>query len=557
MHFSSCLKEEKAALKLFFPCLLLLCPTGATANLQAVTSIACATTGGSGVPREHRVPLPTRCFSGSPAAFPRGRLRLHPAQARWAVSPGRQYRRRKREGGGAAGAARPVTNPRSQAPSRAPSRCFPRFPSRVPAAQRGLFPRNRPGPARGRTRTGTPPPCVALRRRPAPPASLERAVPGAREGCRAVPLYWRNPRGRVTSDGPGGRGVVGWSVGRSAGGGEGCSGSAASGLAARGRPAPESASEERAKGAGGSASATWQGARARPPERERERESERERASARGVARRGGEGRGRGAPAPGRPRGAWRAAWAARRAGARPGSSLWETVTARPGERGRAAAEGARPHEAAGGGDRGRGPGPGPARARAAGPEQRWGGKGTAEGPDPIMASGGGGGGVGGGGGKIRTRRYHLGAVKPPYARSKQVRRGGWRPKAHRGREGPFPSAPPTAAPSAARGGPARRSRPFPPPAPISPRARLWGRGFPVERPRGRGGGGGGKEKGFPPGPRGFWDFRALGPLRRQPRPAGGSSAPFCLPPGRGRCPALGREQRREKEKEAAAAGQG
>ncbi|XP_029897546.1 nuclear pore complex protein Nup153 isoform X1 [Aquila chrysaetos chrysaetos] len=36
------------------------------------------------------------------------------------------------------------------------------------------------------------------------------------------------------------------------------------------------------------------------------------------------------------------------------------------------------------------------------------------------MASGGGGGGVGGGGGKIRTRRYHLGAVKPPYARSKQ-----------------------------------------------------------------------------------------------------------------------------------------
>lgn len=231
-------------------------------------------------------------------------------------------------------------------------------------------------------------------------------------------------------------------------------------------------------------------------------------------------------------------------------------MTARPGERGRAAAEGARPHEAAGGGDRGRGPGPGPARARAAGPEQRWGGKGTAEGPDPIMASGGGGGGVGGGGGKIRTRRYHLGAVKPPYARSKQVRRGGWRPKAHRGREGPFPSAPPTAAPSAARGGPARRSRPFPPPAPISPRARLWGRGFPVERPRGRGGGGG-KEKGFPPGPRGFWDFRALGPLRRQPRPAGGSSAPFCLPPGRGRCPALGREQRREKEKEAAAAGQG
>lgn len=73
----------------------------------------------------------------------------------------------------------------------------------------------------------------------------------------------------------------------------------------------------------------------------------------------------------------------------------------------------------------------------------------------------------------------------------------------------------------------------------------------------GEGGGGGGKEKGFPPGPRGFWDFRALGPLRRQPRPAGGSSAPFCLPPGRGRCPALGREQRREKEKEAAAAGQG
>ncbi|XP_075601161.1 nuclear pore complex protein Nup153 isoform X4 [Balearica regulorum gibbericeps] len=35
------------------------------------------------------------------------------------------------------------------------------------------------------------------------------------------------------------------------------------------------------------------------------------------------------------------------------------------------------------------------------------------------MASGGGGGGVGGGG-KIRTRRYHLGAAKPPYARSKQ-----------------------------------------------------------------------------------------------------------------------------------------
>ncbi|KAM6103693.1 nuclear pore complex protein Nup153 isoform 4-T4 [Theristicus caerulescens] len=34
------------------------------------------------------------------------------------------------------------------------------------------------------------------------------------------------------------------------------------------------------------------------------------------------------------------------------------------------------------------------------------------------MASGGGGGGVGGG--KIRTRRYHLGAAKPPYARSKQ-----------------------------------------------------------------------------------------------------------------------------------------
>ncbi|KAM6411241.1 nuclear pore complex protein Nup153 isoform 4-T4 [Pluvialis apricaria] len=38
------------------------------------------------------------------------------------------------------------------------------------------------------------------------------------------------------------------------------------------------------------------------------------------------------------------------------------------------------------------------------------------------MASGGGGGGGGGvgGGGKIRTRRYHLGAAKPPYARSKQ-----------------------------------------------------------------------------------------------------------------------------------------
>ncbi|KAM6375549.1 LOW QUALITY PROTEIN: nuclear pore complex protein Nup153 [Alca torda] len=41
------------------------------------------------------------------------------------------------------------------------------------------------------------------------------------------------------------------------------------------------------------------------------------------------------------------------------------------------------------------------------------------------MASGGGGGGDGGGGGgvgggKIRTRRYHLGAAKPPYARSKQ-----------------------------------------------------------------------------------------------------------------------------------------
>ncbi|XP_064017034.1 nuclear pore complex protein Nup153 isoform X2 [Pogoniulus pusillus] len=35
------------------------------------------------------------------------------------------------------------------------------------------------------------------------------------------------------------------------------------------------------------------------------------------------------------------------------------------------------------------------------------------------MASGGGGGGVGGGG-KIRTRRYHLGAAKPPYTRSKQ-----------------------------------------------------------------------------------------------------------------------------------------
>ncbi|XP_055654421.1 nuclear pore complex protein Nup153 isoform X4 [Falco peregrinus] len=35
------------------------------------------------------------------------------------------------------------------------------------------------------------------------------------------------------------------------------------------------------------------------------------------------------------------------------------------------------------------------------------------------MASGGGGGGLGGGG-KIRTRRYHLGASKPPYARSKQ-----------------------------------------------------------------------------------------------------------------------------------------
>ncbi|XP_061850507.1 nuclear pore complex protein Nup153 isoform X2 [Colius striatus] len=37
------------------------------------------------------------------------------------------------------------------------------------------------------------------------------------------------------------------------------------------------------------------------------------------------------------------------------------------------------------------------------------------------MASGGGGGGGDGiGGGKIRTRRYHLGAAKPPYARSKQ-----------------------------------------------------------------------------------------------------------------------------------------
>ncbi|XP_065523390.1 nuclear pore complex protein Nup153 isoform X5 [Lathamus discolor] len=36
------------------------------------------------------------------------------------------------------------------------------------------------------------------------------------------------------------------------------------------------------------------------------------------------------------------------------------------------------------------------------------------------MASDGGGGGGGGGGGKIRTRRYHLGAAKPPYARNKQ-----------------------------------------------------------------------------------------------------------------------------------------
>ncbi|XP_048796462.1 nuclear pore complex protein Nup153 isoform X2 [Lagopus muta] len=39
------------------------------------------------------------------------------------------------------------------------------------------------------------------------------------------------------------------------------------------------------------------------------------------------------------------------------------------------------------------------------------------------MASGGGGGaggGAGGGGGKIRTRRYHLGAAKPPYGRSRQ-----------------------------------------------------------------------------------------------------------------------------------------
>ncbi|KAM9573082.1 nuclear pore complex protein Nup153 isoform 5-T5 [Guaruba guarouba] len=36
------------------------------------------------------------------------------------------------------------------------------------------------------------------------------------------------------------------------------------------------------------------------------------------------------------------------------------------------------------------------------------------------MASDGDGGGVGGGGGKIRTRRYHLGASKPPYARNKQ-----------------------------------------------------------------------------------------------------------------------------------------
>ncbi|XP_062473936.1 nuclear pore complex protein Nup153 isoform X5 [Pezoporus occidentalis] len=36
------------------------------------------------------------------------------------------------------------------------------------------------------------------------------------------------------------------------------------------------------------------------------------------------------------------------------------------------------------------------------------------------MASDGGGGGFGGGGGKIRTRRYHLGAAKPPYARNKQ-----------------------------------------------------------------------------------------------------------------------------------------
>lgn len=122
------------------------------------------------------------------------------------------------------------------------------------------------------------------------------------------------------------------------------------------------------------------------------------------------------------------------------------------------------------------------------------------------MASGGGGGGVGGGGGKIRTRRYHLGAVKPPYARSKQVRRGGWRPKAHRGREGPFPSAPPTAAPSAARGGPARRSRPFPPPRAYFPTCEAVGPGFPGGTSPGEGGGGR-EGEGFPAGAAGILGF--------------------------------------------------
>lgn len=73
-------------------------------------------------------------------------------------------------------------------------------------------------------------------------------------------------------------------------------------------------------------------------------------------------------------------------------------------------------------------------------------------GPDRIMASGGG----GGGGGKIRTRRHHLGAAKPPYARGKQQVRSRVSPVK------PFPSYPacPPALPSAAAGG-APEARPL------------------------------------------------------------------------------------------------
>lgn len=112
------------------------------------------------------------------------------------------------------------------------------------------------------------------------------------------------------------------------------------------------------------------------------------------------------------------------------------------------------------------------ARSRGSGPA----GRGAAEGPRPSMASGGGGGAGGGagGGGKIRTRRYHLGAAKPPYGRSRQVRRGEER------RSGAAPLSVPTC--EAAGGGGPGAGGPF-----CSPRCRRRDRresGAAAERPR-------------------------------------------------------------------------